>query len=59
MTSTIDTMENGVVMFKGVTGEEAGGYICTATNDMGSVSATATLIIQGIKIFSTIEFCYC
>ena len=47
MTSTIDTMENGVVMFKGVTGEEAGGYICTATNDMGSVSATATLIIQG------------
>jgi hypothetical protein len=32
------------------------GYICTATNDMGSVSATATLIIQGIKIFSTIEF---
>ncbi|VDI13303.1 heparan sulfate proteoglycan 2 (perlecan) [Mytilus galloprovincialis] len=45
--STIDTMENGVIMFKGVTGEEAGGYICTATNEMGSVTATATLIIQG------------
>ncbi|XP_076086554.1 basement membrane-specific heparan sulfate proteoglycan core protein-like isoform X4 [Mytilus galloprovincialis] len=47
MLSTIDTMENGVIMFKGVTGEEAGGYICTATNEMGSVTATATLIIQG------------
>lgn len=34
-------------MFMGVKGDEAGGYICTASNKMGSVTATATLLIQG------------
>ena len=43
--------ENGVIRFMGATGEEAGGYICTATNPMGSVTATATLTIQGTVCF--------
>ncbi|XP_069115040.1 basement membrane-specific heparan sulfate proteoglycan core protein-like isoform X2 [Argopecten irradians] len=47
ITETTELMENGVIMFKQVTGSEAGEYICTATNDMGSVSGTAVLIIQG------------
>lgn len=47
-TSSTEVMtENGVLRFLGVTGEEAGSYICTATNPMGSVTATATLRIQG------------
>ncbi|XP_060073482.1 basement membrane-specific heparan sulfate proteoglycan core protein-like [Ylistrum balloti] len=46
-TENTELMENGVIMFKQVTGAEAGEYVCTATNDMGSVSATAVLIIQG------------
>ncbi|XP_021372607.1 basement membrane-specific heparan sulfate proteoglycan core protein-like isoform X2 [Mizuhopecten yessoensis] len=46
-TDTTELMDNGVIMFKQVTGSEAGQYVCTATNDMGSVSSTAVLIIQG------------
>ncbi|KAL5013502.1 hypothetical protein ScPMuIL_007772 [Solemya velum] len=46
-TSTTDVMENGVLMFHAVTGEEMGGYVCSATNDLGTISETATLIIQG------------
>lgn len=45
--STIDTTDNGVIKFKDVTGKESGGYICTASNEMGSVTATATLRITG------------
>ena len=39
--------ENGVIRFNGVSGPEAGGYICTATNAVGTVTATATLTIAG------------
>lgn len=39
--------ENGVIRFNGVSGPEAGGYICTATNAVGTVTATATLNIVG------------
>ncbi|XP_067659130.1 basement membrane-specific heparan sulfate proteoglycan core protein-like isoform X2 [Haliotis asinina] len=47
-TSTTDVMdENGVIMFKGVTGDEQGSYVCTATNAMGTVTVTATLKIEG------------
>ncbi|XP_048238836.1 basement membrane-specific heparan sulfate proteoglycan core protein-like isoform X2 [Haliotis rufescens] len=47
-TSTTDIMEeNGVIMFKGVTGDEQGSYVCTATNAMGTVTATAILRIEG------------
>ncbi|XP_041377591.1 basement membrane-specific heparan sulfate proteoglycan core protein-like isoform X3 [Gigantopelta aegis] len=47
-TSTTDIMvENGVIMFKSVTGDEQGAYICTATNAVGTVTATAVLKIEG------------
>ncbi|XP_061163155.1 basement membrane-specific heparan sulfate proteoglycan core protein-like [Saccostrea echinata] len=39
--------EGTLLMFSRVTGKEQGSYICTATNSMGSVSATATLLIAG------------
>ncbi|KAK3104524.1 hypothetical protein FSP39_004009 [Pinctada imbricata] len=44
---TTEIMDNGVLMFKSVTGQEAGAYVCTVSNDLGSVTATATLVIQG------------
>ena len=40
-------MDNGVIRMSGVTGEEQGAYICTATNAAGTVTATANLKIQG------------
>ncbi|KAK6175562.1 hypothetical protein SNE40_014001 [Patella caerulea] len=47
-TTTTDVMDgNGVIMFKQVTGEEQGQYICTATNVMGTVTGTASLRIEG------------
>ena len=39
--------ENGVLRFTQVTGAEAGAYICTATNDAGTTTATASLLIEG------------
>lgn len=45
------TDENGVIMFKRVTGDEQGGYICTATNAMGTVTATVNLRIEGQRLF--------
>lgn len=47
-TSTTKLMNgNGVIMFERVTGEEQGGYICTATNVAGTITLTASLIIEG------------
>ncbi|XP_060586623.1 basement membrane-specific heparan sulfate proteoglycan core protein-like isoform X4 [Ruditapes philippinarum] len=43
----VETMDNGVIMFKQVSQAEQGGYICTAENEMGSTTATATLIVEG------------
>ena len=43
----VETMDNGVIMFKQVTQAEQGGYICTAENEMGSTTATATLFVEG------------
>lgn len=45
--ATTEIKPNGVLMFTRVTGEEQGSYICTATNSMGSISASATLLIAG------------
>lgn len=45
--ATTEIKPDGVLMFTRVTGEEQGSYICTATNSMGSVSASATLLIAG------------
>ncbi|KAL3861149.1 hypothetical protein ACJMK2_007217 [Sinanodonta woodiana] len=47
LTERTEVMDNGVIMFKGTTQQEQGSYICTATNDMGTTTATATLIVQG------------
>ncbi|KAL3861185.1 hypothetical protein ACJMK2_007245 [Sinanodonta woodiana] len=47
LTEHTQVMENGVIMFKGTTQQEQGSYICTATNDIGTTTATATLIVQG------------
>lgn len=53
----VKTMENGVIMFEDVTQAEQGGYICTAENEMGTTSATATLIVEGSVNF--VLFCFC
>ena len=45
--STEVNENNGVLRFNQVTGEEQGQYICTATNEVGSITATATLEIAG------------
>ena len=39
--------ENGVITFNEITGDEQGTYICTATNAMGSISATASIVVTG------------
>ena len=41
--------DNGVIRFNGVSGPEAGAYMCTASNAVGTVTATATLNIAGGK----------
>ena len=43
----VEVMDNGVIMFKQTTSAEQGSYMCTATNDMGTISATASLIVEG------------
>ena len=40
-------MDNGVIMFKQVAQEDQGAYMCTAENDMGVITATATLLVDG------------
>lgn len=45
--NTTEIQQNGVISFRSVTGAEAGAYVCTATNSMGSSTATATLTIRG------------
>ena len=45
----VEIMDNGVIMFKAVSTSEQGSYLCTATNDMGTISATASLIVEGMS----------
>ncbi|XP_041479561.1 basement membrane-specific heparan sulfate proteoglycan core protein-like [Lytechinus variegatus] len=40
--------EMGVLSIIGVTAENQGAYICTGTNTAGSVTATATIRVQGL-----------
>ena len=49
--------ESGVVRFIQVTGPEQGPYICTATNEVGSVTATAVLKIQGTPKQELVKAC--
>lgn len=50
MTSHAQVVENGVIRFTGVSSEDQGGYICSATNAVGTITATATLLVTG-KLF--------
>ena len=43
----VEMMDNGVIMFKQVAQEDQGAYMCTAENDMGVITATATLLVDG------------
>ena len=38
---------NGVIQFSDVTEADQGDYVCTATNSAGSVTAIATLRVEG------------
>ena len=45
----VEIMDNGVIMFKQITSAQQGSYLCTATNDMGTITATASLIVEGMS----------
>nr|XP_022341960.1 basement membrane-specific heparan sulfate proteoglycan core protein-like isoform X4 [Crassostrea virginica] len=47
VSETTEVKQGGVLMFTRVTGEEQGSYTCTASNSVGTVSASATLLIAG------------
>ena len=52
-TRNTDVTENsGAIRFFQVTGAEQGSYICTGTSSAGTVSATATLRVQGAVLIS-------
>ena len=50
MPANAKPMDNGVLMFERVTGDEQGSYICTATNAVGTVTLTASLVVQGMVL---------
>ncbi|XP_012944719.1 basement membrane-specific heparan sulfate proteoglycan core protein [Aplysia californica] len=39
--------ENGVLMFSSLTSAEQGEYMCSATNEVGTITATASLRVEG------------
>ena len=47
MSSHVQVMDNGVLRFTGVSSEDQGGYVCSAINVVGTITATATLIVTG------------
>ncbi|XP_078320378.1 contactin-4-like isoform X2 [Crassostrea virginica] len=47
VSETTEVKQGGVLMFTWVNGEEQGSYTCTASNSIGTVSASATLLIAG------------
>lgn len=57
MTSNTEVFDaNGVIRFNSVTGPEQGSYVCSATNEVGTVTATAMLTIKGLFVrLSTCE----
>ncbi|WAR15211.1 PGBM-like protein, partial [Mya arenaria] len=46
MSERVEVMDNGVIMFKQAQQEDQGGYICSAQNEMGVITATATLYVR-------------
>ncbi|KAK3801367.1 hypothetical protein RRG08_059069 [Elysia crispata] len=38
---------SGVLVFNGITAEEQGEYVCSATNQMGTVTATVSVRVEG------------
>lgn len=59
MTSHAQVVENGVIRFNGVSSEDQGGYICSATNAVGTITATATLLVTGKLFCVTLFFFLC
>jgi dystroglycan 1 len=52
LTDNTELLENGVIRFNGVTGPEQGTYVCTAVNSAGTVTASVTLLVQGLPRIS-------
>ncbi|KAK6966048.1 basement membrane-specific heparan sulfate proteoglycan core protein, partial [Biomphalaria glabrata] len=50
LTERTKVEQNGVLMFRDLTQREQGEYICTSENVVGSVSATASLRVQGAPV---------
>ena len=50
MTSNTEVLEDGVLRFRGVTTEEQGGYVCTASNSVSTVSLLARLRVRGENV---------
>lgn len=48
--NNVEELDGGVIRFNRVTGNEQGQYLCTAENDAGSITGTATLVIQSIPV---------
>ena len=48
-TETTRELDYGVLQFVDVTGDEAGEYICTASNSVGTSTVTVELSIRGIN----------
>ena len=51
MSERVEVMDNGVIMFKQAQISDQGGYQCSAENDMGIVTATASLYVEGRLVF--------
>ena len=53
MPSNVEELDGGVIRFNRVTGtNEQGQYVCTAENDVGTITGVATLTIQSIPVVS-------
>ncbi|CAL4124571.1 unnamed protein product, partial [Meganyctiphanes norvegica] len=52
LTPNTETLSGGVLRFNQVRGEEEGSYICTASNNAGTTTATATLEIQSLPLIT-------
>lgn len=49
-TETTHELDYGVLQFAAVTGSERGQYICTATNSVGTTTATVELSVRGTRV---------
>jgi hypothetical protein len=49
----------GVLRFNSITSAEQGEYMCSATNDVGTVTATASLKVEGMYILRECNLWQC